>query len=64
MGYADATVDPAKGVLISSTPNAAALEKASGSMPEGVYHSYDYMFYYFNLRANAGERIAAFTARG
>jgi pimeloyl-ACP methyl ester carboxylesterase len=63
LGFADATVDPAKGVLVASTPNAAALFKANSSLPEGVYHSYDYMFYYFDLRANAAARIAAFAAK-
>ena len=59
-GYTDAAIDPAKGVLIASTPDPATLAKASSAMPEGVYHSYDYMFYFYDLRANAAQRIAAF----
>jgi hypothetical protein len=31
-------------------------------MPRGVYHSFDYLFYYYNLRANATNRVAKFLA--
>jgi hypothetical protein len=26
----------------------------------GIYHNYDYPFYYFDLRANAADRIARY----
>ena len=55
--YADAKIDKAKGVLVCRTAEEA---KLSGSLGKGVYHSFDYPFYYFNLRANAALRVAKF----
>jgi len=52
--YADAQVDAAKGALIT-TANPTGLQLGFGP---GVYHSYDYPFYYFNLRENAANRIS------
>jgi hypothetical protein len=52
--YADACVDLAKGALICST---ADKNLAYGA---GIFHVYDYSFYYFNLRANAANRIQKF----
>jgi hypothetical protein len=28
-----------------------------GEFPKGVYHAYDYPFYYFDIRANAANRV-------
>jgi len=61
--YADAAVDKAKGVVICSTCDEAAMHAASLSYPVGVYHSFDYDFYYFNLRANAADRVARFLSK-
>ena len=58
--YADAAVDKAKGVLICSTADEAALHALSPAFVSGVYHSFDYPFYYYNLRANAANRAAHF----
>lgn len=58
--YADATLDLDQGVVICSTADEDALHAISPGFPTGVYHSFDYPFYYFNLRANAADRIAAF----
>ena len=55
--YADAKVNLAKGVLICST--AIEKELTLGFGP-GVYHSYDYPFYYYNIRANAQNRVNLF----
>lgn len=52
--YADARVDRSKGVVLCST--AVDDELLLGFGP-GVYHSYDIPFYYFNLRANAANRV-------
>jgi hypothetical protein len=60
MDYANAQVDTAKGVLICSSANVAELAPGNQLLPEGVYHSYDYPFYYFDIGANAGNRIALF----
>ena len=54
--YADAQVDPVKGVLVTT----AASPGVSPHFPAGVYHIYDYNFYYFNLRDNAANRVAKY----
>ena len=50
-GLADARVDQARGVVICSTVNPAAYNAY------GIYHGYDYPFYFFNIRQNAADRI-------
>lgn len=57
MSYADARVDLAKGVLICSTADEDALMPLTAAFGRGVYHSFDYPFYYFNIRQNAENRI-------
>ena len=52
--YADARIDLAKCALICSTAN-----KKLGYGP-GIFHIYDYPFYYFNLRENAANRVKKF----
>jgi Protein of unknown function (DUF3089) len=53
-GLADATVSTTRGVVICSTvdPNTYNV-----GFPLGVYHSFDYPFYFFNIRQNAADRI-------
>ncbi|HEY5532241.1 MAG TPA: DUF3089 domain-containing protein [Candidatus Anoxymicrobiaceae bacterium] len=58
--YADAQVNKARGVVICSTADVNLLSPGSALLPKGVYHSYDYPFYYFNLRANADARVAEY----
>ncbi len=63
--YADAMVDSAKGVLICSTADASLWSPGPtvnkpGAFPRGVYHSFDIPFYYYNLRANAQNRVNKF----
>jgi hypothetical protein len=53
MGVADARVDKKRGVVICSTVDQAN---------KGVYHSYDYPFYFFDVRANAANRIERYLA--
>ena len=53
-GLADARVDKTKGVVICSTVDPA---KYASGFPEGVYHTFDYPFYFFDVRANAAVRI-------
>ena len=56
--YADATVDLQKGVLVASTPDESVWSPGKpGGFPAGVYHSFDYPFYYFDLRENARVRV-------
>ncbi len=58
--YADARIDKAKGVLICSTANVEKLSPGSEVFGKGVYHSFDYPFYYFNIRENAANRAKLF----
>ena len=58
--YADARIDQANGVLICSTADENALYPFTSGLGLGVYHSFDIPFYYFNLRANAANRVSRF----
>ena len=58
--YADARVDIANGVLICSTADETALYPFDASLGMGVYHNFDIPFYYFNLRANAANRVSMY----
>ena len=58
--YADARIDKAKGVLICSTVDVDKLSPGNQVFPKGIYHHYDYLFYYFNLRENAANRTNKF----
>ncbi len=54
--FADARVDKTKGVVICAAVDADKLFRP-GSFVKGVFHSYDYLFYYYNLRQNAANRV-------
>jgi hypothetical protein len=59
--YADAKVDNSKGVLISSSADEMELyTKYTSHFGPGVFHSFDYPFYYFNIRKNAENRVEKF----
>jgi hypothetical protein len=58
--YADARVDISRGVLICSTANEDALMPLTSAFGRGVYHSFDYPFYYYDLQANAANRISKY----
>jgi len=60
MNYADARVDTAKGVLICSTLDQSTLQLGFGP---GIFHSYDYPLYFFNIRENALNRVNHFLNR-
>jgi len=57
LNFADAQVDIAKGALIT-TADPSVLKPSS--LGPGIYHPYDYSFYYFNLRENAANRISKY----
>jgi hypothetical protein len=64
--YADAQIDKTKGVLICSTADVNKYSPGPTpqhpiAFPRGVFHSFDYSFYYFNLRANAQNRADKFS---
>ena len=56
--YADAQVNKARGVVICGTADVNLLSPGNALLPKGVYHSFDYPFYYFDIRANAANRVA------
>ena len=58
--YADARIDKARGVLVCSTVDVEKLSPGNRFVPKGIYHRYDYLFYYFNLRENAANRTNKF----
>ena len=58
--YCDAKIDITNGVLICSTADEGLMFSISGALGRGVYHTFDYPFYYYNLRANAANRVAQF----
>jgi hypothetical protein len=59
--YADAKVDNSKGVLICSSADETELyAKYPSHFGPGVYHSFDYPFYYYNIRKNAENRVEKF----
>lgn len=58
--YADAKVNKERGVVVCSSVNAEELTNENTVFAKGVYHSYDYPFYYYNLRKNAETRVKKF----
>lgn len=63
--YADARIDKQKGVLICTTADKAVmgLIDTGEKFPDGVYHTFDIPFYYYNLRANAQNRVNRFLGK-
>lgn len=57
MNYADARVDLAKGVVVCSTANENYFAPGNASFGRGVYHTFDFPFYYYDIRANAANRV-------
>ncbi len=63
MGLADARVNAKKGVVICTTVNREDPPYyIPGGFPMGVYHTFDYPFYFFDIRVNAHERVRHFFA--
>ena len=61
--YADAQVSTARGVLVTTTPSVATWSPGgAGKFPKGVFHSFDIPFYYYDIQANAKQRVAAYLA--
>lgn len=58
--YADARVDKKRGVVICSTADVNKLSPGNKVFGKGVYHSFDYPFYYNNIRENAAVRTQKF----
>ena len=58
--YADAQVNMQRGVVICSTADPSQLAPGNPLLLAGIYHPYDYAFYFFDIRANAERRFASF----
>lgn len=63
MNYADAQVNTAKGVVICSTADPSQLAPGNEIVAKGIYHPFDYPFYYFDIRANAANRVARYLSK-
>lgn len=55
MNLASAQVNPSRGVVVCKSVDTA--KYALPGWPAGVYHTYDYPFYFYNIRANAQNRV-------
>jgi hypothetical protein len=62
LGVADARIETATGKLICSTVDTATFDPGNQVIAAGIFHNYDYPFYYFDLRANAENRIKRYLA--
>ena len=60
MNFADARVDINRGVVVCSTVDVEKLSPGNPVFGRGVYHMYDFPFYYYNIRENAAKRIESF----
>lgn len=62
--FAGAHVDTQKGVLVATdmkTPKSDKIDLVHmGRWPKGVFHRFDYAFWFNNLKANVKERIVAY----
>lgn len=58
--YADARVDKAKGAVICSTVDPETLTSEDPLFGKGIFHLYDYSFYYYDIRENAANRTRHF----
>ncbi|MDD3394782.1 MAG: DUF3089 domain-containing protein [Anaerotignum sp.] len=60
MNLADARVDTEKGVLICSTVDPETWHLEKSVFGKGVFHIFDYTFYYYSIRENATKRVETF----
>jgi hypothetical protein len=58
--YADAQVNTQRGVVICSTADPNGLAPGNPMVAAGIYHAFDYPFYFFDIRANAEMRVAKY----
>jgi len=58
--FADARVDKVRGVLICSTVDVEKFSPGNKLFGEGIFHRFDFQFYYYNLRENAENRTKNF----
>jgi len=58
--FADAQIDLEKGVIICSSVDEKEMYNISSIFNMGIYHVFDFPFYYYNLRENAKKRASSF----
>ena len=63
MNYCDAQINTENGALLTTIPQEDVETLEFGPYSEGVYHRYDYAFWYKNLQANVFVRISAYLNR-
>lgn len=56
MNFADAQVDTAKGVIICSTVDVNTYAPGNAMFGKGVFHTFDFPFYYYDIQENAALR--------
>ena len=61
--YADARVDKTRGVVVCSTVDVEKWAPGNAMLPKGVFHSFDYPFYYYNIRDNATNRTNKYLSK-
>ena len=57
---ASAQVDTARGVVVCKSVDVNKF--SNPALPKGVYHTFDYPFYFYNIRANAQNRVEKYLA--
>jgi hypothetical protein len=58
--FADARIDLLRGTVICSTINSAEFKVPSPIFGRGIYHTFDYGLYYYDIRQNAQDRVETF----
>lgn len=58
--FCDAQIDVARRGLMANIPETYTINLDFGTFGGGIYHRYDYDFWYENLKDNVGLRIAAY----
>lgn len=57
---ASAQVNTERGVVVCKSVDVSKF--SNPALPKGVYHTYDYPFYFYNIRANAQNRVEKYLA--
>jgi len=58
--FADAKIDTLRGTVICSTVNPDDFKVPSPIFGKGIYHTWDYGLYYYDIRQNAADRANSF----
>ncbi len=61
--FADARIDLDRGSLICSTVDADKWAPGNAVFGRGIFHSFDYPFYFYNIQVNAANRVSNFLNR-